>query len=110
MEGALFNPGFLGSHFLWWVGQIAPSENWRGNQESCRFEEPSDIPGWGFRYKVRIMGLHGKDEDEEGDSTSIPNDQLPWAQVMYPVTAGGGQGGAFTTPNLRQGNFVFGFF
>ena len=110
MEGALFNPGFLGSHFLWWVGQIAPSENWRGNQESCRFEEPSDIPGWGFRYKVRIMGLHGKDEDEEGDSTSFPNDQLPWAQVMYPVTAGGGQGGAFTTPNLRQGNFVFGFF
>ena len=110
MEGALFNPGFLGSHFLWWVGQIAPSENWRGNQESCRFEEPSDIPGWGFRYKVRIMGLHGKDEDEEGDSTTIPNDQLPWAQVMYPVTAGGGQGGAFTTPNLRQGNFVFGFF
>ena len=110
MEGALFNPGFLGSHFLWWVGQIAPSENWRGNQESCRFEDPSDIPGWGFRYKVRIMGLHGKDEDEEGDSTTIPNDQLPWAQVMYPVTAGGGQGGAFTTPNLRQGNFVFGFF
>ena len=110
MEGALFNPGFLGSHFLWWVGQIAPSENWRGNQEACRFEEPSDIPGWGFRYKVRIMGLHDKDEDEEGDSTTIPNDQLPWAQVMYPVTAGGGQGGAFTTPNLRQGNFVFGFF
>ena len=110
MEGALFNPGFLGSSFLWWVGQIAPSENWRGNQEACRFDEPSDIPGWGFRYKVRIMGLHPKDEDEEGDSTSLPNDQLPWAQVMYPVTAGGGQGGAFTTPNLRQGNFVFGFF
>ena len=110
MEGALFNPGFLGSHFLWWVGQIAPSENWRGNQQECRFEEPSDIPGWGFRYKVRIIGLHDKDEDENGDSTTIPNDQLPWAQVMYPVTAGGGQGGSFTTPNLRQGNFVFGFF
>ena len=110
MEGALFNPGFLGSSFLWWVGQIAPSENWRGNQQECRFREPSDIPGWGFRYKVRIMGLHDKDEDENGDSTTIPNDQLPWAQVMYPVTAGGGQGGAFTTPNLRQGNFVFGFF
>ena len=102
--GTLFNSGFLGSKFLWWVGQIAPSENWRGNQESCRFKEPSDIPGWGFRYKVRIIGLHPDNEAEIEDS------QLPWAQVMYPVTAGGGQGGAFTTPNLRQGNFVFGFF
>ena len=110
MEGALFNPGFLGSHFLWWVGQIAPSETWRGNQQNCRFSKPSDIPGWGYRYKVRIIGLHDKAEDEDGDSTVIPNDQLPWAQVMYPVTAGGGQGGAFTTPNIRQGNFVFGFF
>ena len=29
---------------------------------------------------------------------------------MYPVTAGGGQASAFQSPNLRQGNFVFGFF
>ena len=110
-EGAsLFNPGFLGSHFLWWVGQIAPSENWRGNDKNERFTSPKDIPGWGYRYKVRIMGLHDKGEDEDGDSTIIPNDQLPWAQVMLPVTAGSGLMGSFTTPNIRQGNFVFGFF
>ena len=29
---------------------------------------------------------------------------------MYPITAGGGQTNAAQTPNLRQGNFVFGFF
>jgi hypothetical protein len=29
---------------------------------------------------------------------------------MYPVTAGGGQGASGQTPNLRQGNMVFGFF
>ena len=29
---------------------------------------------------------------------------------MYPITAGGGQGGSGQTPNLRQGNMVFGFF
>jgi uncharacterized protein YoxC len=29
---------------------------------------------------------------------------------MYPATAGGGQAGASQTPNLRQGNMVFGFF
>ena len=40
----------------------------------------------------------------------MPSDQLPWAQVMYPITAGGGQAAASQTTNLRQGNFVFGFF
>ena len=32
------------------------------------------------------------------------------AEVMYPVTAGFGQAGSRQTPNLRQGNFVFGFY
>ena len=32
----------------------------------------------------------------------IPSDQLPWAQVMYPITAGGGQGGSFQTPGIKQ--------
>ena len=31
-------------------------------------------------------------------------------KVMYPVTAGGGQGGSFQTPGIKQGCFVFGFF
>lgn len=103
-SGALFNPGFLGGHFLWWVGQIADDSVWRGNRNSEKFEKGDDVPGWGRRYKVRIIGLHDKDE------SSIPSDQLPWAQVMYPITAGGGQAGSFQTPALKQGNFVFGFF
>ena len=104
MEGALFNPGFLGSHFLWWVGQVAPDKTWRENVQNSNFKDPEEIPGWGYRYKVRIMGLHDKDDAD------IPDDQLPWAQVMYPVTAGGGQLGSQQTPGIRQGNFVFGFF
>ena len=27
--GALFNPGFLGGNFLWWVGQIADDSTWQ---------------------------------------------------------------------------------
>ena len=27
--GSLFNPGFLGASFLWWVGQIADDATWR---------------------------------------------------------------------------------
>ena len=102
--GALFNSGFLGASFNWWIGQIADDSTWRDNILPGKFENASLIPGWGRRYKVRIIGLHDQGE------TEIKSDQLPWAQVMYPVTAGGGQGGSGQTPNLRQGNMVFGFF
>ena len=102
--GSLFNSGFLGASFNWWIGQIASDSTWRDNMLPGKFESKDQIPGWGRRYKVRIIGLHDREEE------SISSDQLPWAQVMYPVTAGGGQAGASQTPNLRQGNFVFGFF
>ena len=102
--GALFNPGFLGGSFLWWIGQIADDSTWRDNINPGKYEDKTSIPGWGRRYKVRIIGLHDQGE------TTIPSDQLPWAQVMYPVTAGGGQTGAMDSTKLRQGNMVFGFF
>ena len=102
--GSLFNPGFLGGSFLWWIGQIADDSTWRDNMLSGKHEDPNSIPGWGRRYKVRIMGLHDQGENE------IPSDQLPWANVMYPITAGGGQTNSGQTSNLRQGMMVFGFF
>ena len=102
--GSLFNSGFLGASFLWWVGQIADDSVWRDNILPGKYPNKNSIPGWGRRYKVRIIGLH-----DQGQET-IPDDQLPWAQIMYPVTAGGGQTAAKGTANLRQGNMVFGFF
>jgi len=98
----LYNPGFVGSQFHWWLGQVADSASWRDNIKDTSYESPEDCPGWGYRCKVRIMGLH-----DEGDL--IPDDQLPWAQVMYSVW-GGGQGGSFQTPGIKEGMFVFGFF
>ena len=100
----LYNPSFVGSQFHWWLGQVSDSKNWRDNQPNKAFKDRKDIPGWGYRYKVRIMGIHDAGE------ARIESDQLPWAQVMYPVTAGGGQGGSFHTPGIKQGCFVFGFF
>ena len=76
---------------------------WRDNINSGKYADKNSVPGWGRRYKVRIIGLH-----DQGQET-IPDDQLPWANVMYPITAGGGQANASQTPNLRQGNMVFGF-
>ena len=102
--GSLFNPGFLGGSFLWWVGQIADDSTWRSNKSPGKFSGAGSIPGWGERYKVRIIGLHDQGESE------IPSEELPWAQIMYPVTAGGGQARSNQTSNLRQGMMVFGFF
>ena len=104
MEGGpLFNSGVLGSNFLWWIGQIADDSYWRDNIIPGKFPNKESIPGWGRRYKVRIMGVHDQGE------TAIPAENLPWANVMYPITAGSGIGNAFQTSALRQGMFVFGF-
>ena len=101
--GALFNPGILGTDFLWWIGQIADDSTWRDNMVAGKFPNKDTIPGWGARYKVRIMGVH--DQGQE----AVAEEDLPWANIMYPVTAGGGQLNSWMTSNLRQGNMVFGF-
>ena len=101
--GALFNTGVLGADFLWWIGQIADDSTWRDNIMAGKFKNKNTIPGWGRRYKVRIMGIH--DQGQE----AVPESDLPWANIMYPVTAGGGQTNSWMTSNLRQGTMVFGF-
>ena len=103
-SSSLFNPGFLGGSFYWFIGQIADDSTWRDNQNPAKFEEVSEIPAWGYRYKVRIIGQHEQDESE------VTAEDLPWAQVMYPVTSGSGQGGSYQSPAIKQGMFVFGFF
>tara|TARA_B100001250_G_scaffold355185_1_gene329526 strand:+ start:40 stop:2934 length:2895 start_codon:yes stop_codon:yes gene_type:complete len=102
-DSGLFNPEFYGNSSRW-QGQIADDSGWRDNISPGKTENPESTKGWGRRYKVRIMGLHDKSEE------SISSDQLPWAQVEMPITAGGGQAGAAATPNLRQGMFVYGYF
>ena len=102
--GSLFNSGVLGQSFNWWMGQIADDSTLRENINAGKFENKEGVPGWGYRYKVRIMGLHDR------SPAVIKSKELPFATLMYPVTTGGGQAGAFATPAIRQGNVVFGFF
>ena len=102
--GSLFNPGVLGVDFLWWIGQIADDSTWRDNMMTGKFKQKDTVPGWGARYKVRIMGVHDQGQDV------VAEEDLPWANIMYPVTAGGGQMNSWMSSNLRQGNMVFGFY
>ncbi len=103
-RGGLADLGFLGGSFQWWMGQICDDCTWRDNILPYKFDNPESITGWGYRYKVRIMGMHPQSTDE------LPSEKLKFANVMYGVTDGGGQGGTMTSPAIRPGNFVFGFF
>ena len=102
--GGLADLGFLGGSFQWWMGQICDDSTWRDNILPYKFDNAESIKGWGYRYKVRIMGIHPQSTE------TLPSEKLKFANVMYGVTDGGGQGGTMTSPAIRPGNFVFGFF
>ena len=39
-SSSLFNPGFLGSSFNWWVGQITDDDHWRDNIVPTKNDSP----------------------------------------------------------------------
>ena len=43
---SLYNPGFVGAQFSWWIGQVADSSTWRGNMSDTPIDKKEDIPGW----------------------------------------------------------------
>ncbi len=102
--GALFNQQFIGQGFNWWIGQVADDSYWRDNINPGKFEDKQSVPGWGYRYKVRIFGLHDAGED------GVESKDLPWANIMYGVTDGAFLQNSGSTPKIRQGNIVYGFF
>lgn len=102
IEQTLFKTHFVGKDgFVWWIGQVASEESWIANIPETPDQEAK---GFGERYKVRIMGYHTAVPAE------LPDEKLPWATVMYPVTAGGGGRGNYESSAIAQGTFVFGFF
>lgn len=106
----MIQEGFLKSQqvgrdgFVWWIGQVVAEDQWVVNIPGRRTPTTSDHLGFDYRYKVRIMGYH------TADVQALPDEDLPWAGVMLPVTAGTGNGGASQTPSIRQGDFCYGFF
>jgi hypothetical protein len=105
IDQELIKRHFVGKDgFIWWIGQVASEEKWNPNIPGRRVNTPDEIKGFGDRYKVRILGYH------TDNSVELTDDDLPWAPVMLPVTAGGGTAGSSQSSQIRQGNFVFGFF
>jgi len=105
LENSLAKTHYLGRDgYVWWIGQIPKQKNWIANIAERPTESNDEFKGFDYRYKVRIIGYHPPEVEELSD------EDLPWASVLFPVTAGSGQGGASQSPNLRQGMFVHGFF
>ena len=90
-----------------WHGQIVDDSVWRDNILAGKYEDKDTPEGWGRRYKVRIFGEH--DLGGEEGKYPISDEQLPWAMIEFPVTAGSGAGNCKQTPALRQGNIVAGY-
>jgi hypothetical protein len=79
--------------FNWWVGQV----------EGTAADEPNNKGG--YRYKVRIVGDHPQSKE------ILDTKDLPWANVMMPVTVPfmpGNEGGA--SAQLIEGCWVVGFY
>jgi hypothetical protein len=103
MSEFLYNNEISGlSHYYWWMGQIVDDIYWKDNINP-KIHKAEDVLGWGYRYKVRIFGRDTETKD-------TPDERLEMAEVLLPVTAGSGHGGSQQTPNLKQGNYVFGFY
>jgi hypothetical protein len=56
------------------------------------------------RVRVRVFGLHPDDE------TLVPNDHLPWAMPIMPITSAGVFGVGGMPVGVVEGSNVFGFF
>jgi hypothetical protein len=86
-----------------WFGRVVSGVSWQDNIESAHFD-PKNQKGWGYRYRIRYFGLHS------ASTQDLPDEQLPMANVILPVTAGSGLGGFGDTPALSAGSIVTGFF
>jgi hypothetical protein len=96
IDESLLKSNFIGRDgFRWWIGQIPPIDAQGGQAGGS---------GWGNRTKVRILGYHPYSEKE------LPNEDLPWAQVLIPTTSGSGAANVATDVKLQPGDTVFGFF
>ena len=83
IDEQIIKSNFIGRDgYVWWIGQVAPEK-----AQGAKINGS----GLGNRRKVRIMGYHPQNTEE------LPDEDLPWATVLLPTTAGSGKGYNATT-------------
>ena len=91
----LDNQSFFGKGVEFWLGMIVSFDEQRS--------QVSGEKGWGWRYKVRIIG-------DYSDNDSVEDKDVHTAVALLPSTSGTGGAGRSSTVKLTQGDVVFGVF
>tara|TARA_B100000131_G_scaffold33682_2_gene31112 strand:- start:3553 stop:4536 length:984 start_codon:yes stop_codon:yes gene_type:complete len=91
----LDNQSFFGKGVEFWLGMIVSFDKQRS--------QVSGEKGWGWRYKVRIIG-------DYSDHDSVEDKDVHTAVALIPTTGGTGGAGKSATVKLTQGDVVFGVF
>ena len=78
-----------------------PLESWTGKVVGFDSQKDQIENGWGWRYKVRIMG-------DNSDVDNVTDDQLSYAYSLLPTTAGSGGAYKLRSVRISQGDTVHG--
>ena len=99
MNETLFKSNILGRDgFIWWIGRVADPSVWKKTNDFLATDGKKQQ-----RVKVRIIGYHPWDN-------TLPEKDLPWAEVMQDPQVGSGQGGIGESMSLQGGETAVGFF
>ena len=78
-----------------------PLESWTGTVVSFDSQKEQLEEGWGWRYRVRIMG-------ENTQSDTISPEKIDYAYCLLPTTAGSGGAYKLRSVRISQGDYVYG--
>ena len=85
----MYNNNFLGKNgFIWFNGVV---------------EDRNDPQKLG-RLRVRCVGIHTDNKDD------LPTSDLPWSQLIHPITSSGISGLGHSPGFIVEGTWVFGYF
>ena len=93
---------FINSANIQMYGKI-PLQSWVGKVVSYDQQTEQLDEGWGWRYKVRILGDNSNVDQVEGG-------ELSYALCILPTTAGSGAAFKLRSVRVSQGDMVYGIF
>ena len=78
-----------------------PLQSWSGKVVSFDSQKDQIDSGWGWRYKVRILG-------DNSNVDNVSDGELSYAFALLPTTAGSGGAYKLRSARISQGDMVYG--
>ena len=80
-----------------------PLKSWTGKVVSYDSQKDQIESGWGWRYKVRVLG-------DNSDIDNVGDENLSYAYALLPTTAGSGGAYKLRSVRISQGDMVYGVY